>query len=229
MATATAADTEVRAAFRALLTAERAGYKLATALVSNLVTYLVVSVELSDVSELDFSDLLTTAEEAWASTHEGEELPNVHRQRLMRWVANVPASISVEGDNAVALSPRRLLTNSTTTRCAPSVSVDKYLTNKRCTLYSSSPTIYYRPAPPDNSGRNIAAETLVGASRCKDGWGGQLQSHEVGMSSMGAAPPARQPWRGSAAPCHGRLGAWDIHPLALGRQSAGGGYRQWGG
>ena len=30
-------------------------------------------------------------------------------------------------------------------------------------------------------------------------------------------------WRGSAAPCHGRLGAWDIHPLALGRQSAGGG------
>ena len=43
------------------------------------------------------------------------------------------------------------------------------------------------------------------------------------MSSMGAAPPARQPWRGSAAPCHGRLGAWELHPLALGRQSAGGG------
>ena len=43
------------------------------------------------------------------------------------------------------------------------------------------------------------------------------------MSSMGAAPPTRQPWRGTAAPCHGRLGAWDIHPLALGRQSAGGG------
>ena len=36
-------------------------------------------------------------------------------------------------------------------------------------------------------------------------------------------------WRGSAAPCHGRLGAWDIHPLALGRQSAGGGYRRHGG
>ena len=104
MATATA-DTEVRAAFRALLTAERAGYKLATALVSTLVTYLVGSVELSDVSELDLSDLLTTAEEAWAATHDGEELPNVHRQRLMRWVANVPASISVEGDTAVALSP----------------------------------------------------------------------------------------------------------------------------
>ena len=49
------------------------------------------------------------------------------------------------------------------------------------------------------------------------------------MSSMGAAPPARQPWRGSAAPCHGRLGAWDIRPLALGRQSAGGGARQWEG
>ena len=90
MATATA-DTEVRAAFRALLTAERAGYKLATALVSTLVTYLVVSVELSDISELDFSDLLTTAEEAWASTHEGAELPNVPRQRLKRWVANVPS------------------------------------------------------------------------------------------------------------------------------------------
>ena len=50
-------------------------------------TYLVGSVELSDVSELDLSDLLTTAEEAWAATHDGEELPNVHRQRLMRWVA----------------------------------------------------------------------------------------------------------------------------------------------
>ena len=105
MATAPAtADTEVRAAFRALLTAERAGYKLATALVSTLVTYLVGSVELSDVSELDLSDLLTTAEEAWAATHDGEELPNVHRQRLMRWVANVPASISVQGDTTVALS-----------------------------------------------------------------------------------------------------------------------------
>ena len=61
------ADAEVRAAFRALLTAERAGYKLATALVSTLVTYLVGSVELSDVSELDLSELLTTAEEAWAA------------------------------------------------------------------------------------------------------------------------------------------------------------------
>ena len=98
------ADSEVRAAFRALLTAERAGYKLATALVSTLVTYLVGSVELSDVSELEISELLTTAEEAWASTHDGEELPIVHRQRLARWIANVPASISVEGDNAVALS-----------------------------------------------------------------------------------------------------------------------------
>ena len=95
-----------------------------------------------------------------------------------------------------------------------------------CVCTCACPTIY-RPGPPDNSGHNIAAEALVGASRCKDGWGGQLQSHEVGMSSMGAAPPARQPWRGSAAPCHGRLGAWDIRPLALGRQSAGGGARQW--
>ena len=50
MAAPATADTEVRAAFRALLTAERAGYKLATALVSTLVTYLVGSVELSDVS-----------------------------------------------------------------------------------------------------------------------------------------------------------------------------------
>ena len=48
--------------------------------------------------------MLTTAEEAWAATNDGEELPNVHRQRLTRWVANVPASISVEGDTAVALS-----------------------------------------------------------------------------------------------------------------------------
>ena len=73
MATAPAtADTELRAAFRALLTAERAGYKLSTALVSTLVTYLVGSVELSDVSELEISELLTTAEEAWASTHDGE-------------------------------------------------------------------------------------------------------------------------------------------------------------
>ena len=60
--------------------------------------------ELSDVSEkLDLSELVTTAEEAWAATHEGDELPNVHRQRLTRWVANVPASISVEGDTAVAI------------------------------------------------------------------------------------------------------------------------------
>ena len=47
----------------------------------------------------------------------------------------------------------------------------------------------------------------MGALRCKDGWGGQLQSHEVGMSSMGAAPPARQPWRGSAAPWHATGGS----------------------
>ena len=40
---------------------------------------------------------------AWAATHEDDELPNVHRQRLTRWVANVPASISVEGDTAVAI------------------------------------------------------------------------------------------------------------------------------
>ena len=91
----TDADAEVRAAFRSLLVAERAGYKLATALVSILVSYLVGTVELNDVSELDLSELLTTAEEAWASTHEGEELPIVHRQRLSRWIANVPASISV--------------------------------------------------------------------------------------------------------------------------------------
>ena len=34
-------DSEARAAFRALLSAERAGYKLAVALVSTLVSYLV--------------------------------------------------------------------------------------------------------------------------------------------------------------------------------------------
>ena len=63
-------DSEVRAAFRALLSTERAGYKLASALVSTLVSYLVGTAELSDVSELDMATLLTTAEEAWASTHE---------------------------------------------------------------------------------------------------------------------------------------------------------------
>ena len=47
----TDADSEVRAAFRTLLAAERAGYKLATALVSTLVSHLVGTVELSDVSE----------------------------------------------------------------------------------------------------------------------------------------------------------------------------------
>ena len=62
-------DAEVRAPFRALLSAERAGYKLATALVSTLVSYLVGTVELSDVAELDIQELLTTAEEAWASMH----------------------------------------------------------------------------------------------------------------------------------------------------------------
>ena len=39
-------DAEVRAAFRTLLSAERAGYKLVTALVSTLVSYLVGTVEL---------------------------------------------------------------------------------------------------------------------------------------------------------------------------------------
>ena len=90
-------DSEVRASFRALLSAERASYKLAGALVSTLVSYLVGTAELSDVSELDMSILLTTAEEAWASTHEDEELPNVHRARLTRWIANVPVSIAVDG------------------------------------------------------------------------------------------------------------------------------------
>ena len=60
------ADGEARAAFRALLSTERAGYKLASALVSTLVSYLVGTAKLSDVSELDMSILLTTAEEAWA-------------------------------------------------------------------------------------------------------------------------------------------------------------------
>ena len=54
-----------------MLSAERAGYKLAVALVSTLVSYLVGTAELSDVSELDMSTLLTTAAEAWAATHEG--------------------------------------------------------------------------------------------------------------------------------------------------------------
>ena len=97
MSTSTA-DSEVRAAFRAMLSAERAGYKLAVALVSTLVSYLVGTAELSDVSELDMSTLLTTAAEAWAATHEGEDLPNVHRSRLERWIANVPATIAVDGD-----------------------------------------------------------------------------------------------------------------------------------
>ena len=46
-------DGEARAAFRALLSTERAGYKLASALVSTLVSYLVGTAKLSDVSELD--------------------------------------------------------------------------------------------------------------------------------------------------------------------------------
>ena len=51
MSTSTStADSEVRAAFRAMLSAERAGYKLAVALVSTLVSYLVGTAELSDVS-----------------------------------------------------------------------------------------------------------------------------------------------------------------------------------
>ena len=52
-------DGEARAAFRALLSTERAGYKLASALVSTLVSYLVGTAKLSDVSELDMSILLT--------------------------------------------------------------------------------------------------------------------------------------------------------------------------
>ena len=67
------ADSEARAAFRAMLSAERAGYKLSVALVSTLVSYLVGTAELSDVSELDMSTLLTTATEAWAATHEGAD------------------------------------------------------------------------------------------------------------------------------------------------------------
>ena len=96
---------EVRAAFRAMLSAERAGYKLAVALVSTLVSYLVGTAELSDVSELDMSTLLTTATDAWRATHEGAELPNVHRARLERWIANVPATVAVDGDASVEVSP----------------------------------------------------------------------------------------------------------------------------
>ena len=99
------ADSEVRAAFRAMLSAERAGYKLAVALVSTLVSYLVGTAELSDVSELDMSNLLTTAADAWKATHEGEALPNVHRARLELWIANVPATVAVDGDASVAVSP----------------------------------------------------------------------------------------------------------------------------
>ena len=88
------ADSEVRAAFRAMLSAERAGYKLAVALVSTLVSYLVGTAELSDVSELDMSTLLTTATDAWKATHDGADLPNVHRARLERWIANVPATVA---------------------------------------------------------------------------------------------------------------------------------------
>ena len=105
-------DGEARAAFRALLSTERAGYKLASALVSTLVSYLVGTAKLSDVSELDMSILLTTAEEAWAATHEGEELPIVHRARLTRWIANVPAS---------AESSRRLVRNIAIAKTCPAV------------------------------------------------------------------------------------------------------------
>ena len=63
------------------------------------------------------------------------------------------------------------------------------------------PTIY-RPGPPDNTGHNIAAEALVGASRCKGNgpalqgaraFGGGSPVREVGTSSCWAPPPSRQP------------------------------------
>ena len=54
---------------------------------------------------------------------------------------------------------RRLLTQTTNKRYALRVFVTKM-------IYSWTPTVY-RPGPPDNSGHNIAAEALVGASRCK--------------------------------------------------------------
>ena len=64
----------------------------------------------------------------------------------------------------------------------------------------------------------------MGALRCKDGWGGQLQSHEVGMSSMGAAPPALvSPGVAPQRPATGGSEHGILRPLALGRQCAGGG------
>ena len=81
-------DSEARAAFRAMLSAERAGYKLSVALVSTLVSYLVGTAELSDVSELDMSPLLTTATDAWKATHDrhaqetiARKLPSLHRNK----------------------------------------------------------------------------------------------------------------------------------------------------
>ena len=90
------------------------------------------------------------------------------------------------------------------------------MTNLDLYLRSSwTPTIY-RPGPPDNTGHNIAAEALVGASRCKGNgpalqgaraFGGGSPVREVGTSSCWAPPPSRQPQRGPAAPYHGKLGA----------------------
>ena len=70
----------------------------ATALVSTLVSYLVDTCELSDVSELEMSNLLTSVQEAWESSHDGSELPDVHSKRILAWLSNVPRSIPLEGD-----------------------------------------------------------------------------------------------------------------------------------
>jgi hypothetical protein len=84
-------EATLRADLRALIGAERAGFKLTSVLVETMVAYLVLHEKISTVSDVSIDDLSTVGISAWPAVHEGAELPPIQKNRLQRWLANLPA------------------------------------------------------------------------------------------------------------------------------------------
>jgi hypothetical protein len=72
----------LKASMATLLGAERNGTVLPRVIVDVLVEYFVQVVEVKDVQEVDISNILEDATDAWARANDGDELPPFHVRKL---------------------------------------------------------------------------------------------------------------------------------------------------
>lgn len=93
-------EPDVRAEVEAFLQQSRNEVRLPAALVEALVNYLVDGVGIQAVAELVLKSMKATAEEAWADSHDGSDLPAMHADKLAQWLA--PPSSALHEVDAVS-------------------------------------------------------------------------------------------------------------------------------